>query len=163
MKFFYLLLLIFFYTSCGTQKLMIHVDKWQPYCGGARPTDEQAKGEKTAFSNEKFKLHFKDKPSLDLIITLDEKGNWNGKIPKNLSCTIFRLDKTISLDQLHKKYTVDLGSFYSKIDEKELIEWQSQADFIFQNNQSKSIDFEVRENCFVGLNPCIRYIGPKPK
>lgn len=163
MKFFNFLLLVLFCISCGTQKIIIHVDKWQPYCGGARPTDEQAKGEKTSFSNAKFKLHFMEKSALDFMITLDENGNWRGKIAKNLSCHMFRLDKTIIIEDLYKKYPSDLGMFYTKIEQVELILWQSQADFIFKSNESKSFDFEVRENCFVGLNPCFRYIGPKPE
>ena len=155
--------ILIFFSSCNSQKLALHVEKWKPYCGGAKPTEEMSKGLKTPFSGEKFKLYFKGKAASEKIISLDENGNWKGKIPKNVSCEIYRLDKTISLDELRKKYTKELGKFYTVIEDKEIILWQNQADFIIPIVTKKPVSFDIQDKCFVGLNPCIRYIGPLPQ
>jgi len=85
------------------------------------------------------------------------------KVPKNVSCEIYRLDKTISLDELRKKYTKELGKFYTLIEDNEIILWQNQADLIITIVTKKPISFDIQDKCFVGLNPCIRYIGPFPQ
>ena len=71
--------ILLFFCSCNSQKLAIHVEKWKPYCGGAKPTEEMSKGLKTPFSDEKFKLYFKGETASDKIISLDKNGNWKGK------------------------------------------------------------------------------------
>ena len=162
MKSIQIVAILIFLSSCNNQKLAIHINKWKPYCGGAKPTEDMLKGLKTPFSGEKFKLYFIGEISSEKIITLDEYGNWKGKIPKNVSCEIYRLDKTISLDELRKKYSKELGKFYTIIEDKEIILWQKQADFIIPIVTKKRISFDIQDKCFVGLNPCIRYIGPFP-
>lgn len=162
MKLLQFLVIPLFFSSCISQKLAIHIDKWEPYCGGVLPTEEMSKGTTTPFSEQKFKLCFKGETSSELIITLDENGNWKGKIPKNTSCEIYRMDKTINIEDLRKKYDKELGTFYEKIGDKELLLWQSKADYSIITIENRLISFNIQAKCFVGLNPCIRYIGPLP-
>lgn len=41
--------ILIFFSSCNSQKLALHVEKWKPYCGGAKPTEEMSRGLKTPF------------------------------------------------------------------------------------------------------------------
>jgi hypothetical protein len=40
--------------------------------------------------------------------------------------------------------------------------WKSTPDFTMEIKENKAVKIELKEKCFVGLNPCMEYIGPKP-
>jgi hypothetical protein len=95
-------------TSCTAQKISVYVEVHKPYCGGAKPTPEIAKGTRTPFSNQKVAIFNsasnKTKPPVFVkFIELDSLGKWNGKL-KPGSYDFFRAEKTLSISEIEKKY-----------------------------------------------------------
>jgi hypothetical protein len=158
---------LFILTSCSSQKVTLYVETWKPYCGGAKPTPEMAKGTRIPFSNQKVALYqsSKDKSNLRVFvkwIELDSLGSWKGQLkPGNYE--LFRSDKTLSLDELEKKYRKPDNEMYAFVGEEKLKMWKETTDFIIEVKENTSAKVELKEKCFVGLNPCMEYIGPKPR
>jgi hypothetical protein len=44
-----------------------------------------------------------------------------------------------------------------------LTAWKNTADFTMEVKENSEVKIELKEKCFVGLNPCMEYIGPKPR
>ena len=162
--FFYLLLLLL--TSCTAQKVSVFMEVYKPYCGGAKPTPEIAKGIRTPFSNEKvafFKMS-NDLKSFDFEkwIQLDSLGNWNGKL-KQGTYIVFRSDKMLTIEEIEKKFRKPDTEMYAFVGIKQLESWKATADFTFEVKDETNVSITLSEKCFVGLNPCMEYIGPKPR
>jgi hypothetical protein len=162
--FFYFSLLLL--TSCTAQKVTVAVEVYKPYCGGAKPTPEMAKGIRTPFSNEKvavFKMS-DDLKSFDFEkwIQLDSLGNWNGKL-KTGSYQVFRSDKMLSIEEIQQKFRKPDNEMYAFVGIKQLESWKATADFTFEIKDETNVSITLSEKCFVGLNPCMEYIGPKPR
>ena len=162
--FFYLLLLLL--TSCTAQKVSVFMGVYKPYCGGAKPTPEIAKGIRTPFSNEKvafFKMS-NDLKSFDFEkwIQLDSLGNWNGKL-KQGTYIVFRSDKMLTIEEIEKKFRKPDTEMYAFVGIKQLESWKATADFTFEVKDETNVSITLSEKCFVGLNPCMEYIGPKPR
>ena len=162
--FFYLFLLLL--TSCTAQKVSVFMEVYKPYCGGAKPTPEIAKGIRTPFSNEKvavFKMS-NDLKSFDFEkwIQLDSLGNWNGKL-KQGTYIVFRSDKMLTIEEIEKKFRKPDSELYAFVGIKQLETWKATADFNFEVKDKTNVTITLSEKCFVGLNPCMEYIGPKPR
>ncbi|MFY7669274.1 MAG: hypothetical protein ACOVQG_11040 [Crocinitomicaceae bacterium] len=162
--FFYLFLLLL--TSCTAQKVSVFMEVYKPYCGGAKPTPEIAKGIRTPFSNEKvafFKMS-NDLKSFDFEkwIQLDSLGNWNGKL-KQGTYIVFRSDKMLTIEEIEKKFRKPDSELYAFVGIKQLETWKATADFTFEVKDETNVSITLSEKCFVGLNPCMEYIGPKPR
>ena len=109
MKSIQLIAILLFFCSCNSQKLAIHVEKWKPYCGGAKPTEEISRGLKTPFSDEKFKLYFKGETASDKIISLDENGNWKDSTNATMVITWKELQATDGLTGFRVEVSSDGG------------------------------------------------------
>lgn len=162
--FFYLFLLLL--TSCTAQKVSVFMEVYKPYCGGAKPTPEIAKGIRTPFSNEKVAI-FKmsdDLKSFDFEkwIQLDSLGNWTGKL-KQGTYIVFRSDKMLSIEEIKQKFQKPDSELYAFVGIKQLETWKATADFSFEVKDETNVSITLSEKCFVGLNPCMEYIGPKPR
>ena len=162
--FFYLFLLLL--TSCTAQKVTVIMEVYKPYCGGAKPTPEMAKGIRTPFSNEKVAV-FKMSDDLKSFgfekwILLDSLGNWNGKL-KTGSYQVFRGDKMLSIEEIQQKFRKPDNEMYAFVGIKQLESWKAIADFTFEVKDETNVSITLSEKCFVGLNPCMEYIGPKPR
>jgi hypothetical protein len=162
--FFYLFLLLL--TSCTAQKVSVFMEVYKPYCGGAKPTPEIAKGIRTPFSNEKvavFKMS-DDLKSFDFEkwIQLDSLGNWTGKL-KQGTYIVFRSDKMLSIEEIKQKFQKPDSELYAFVGIKQLETWKATADFSFEVKDETNVSITLSEKCFVGLNPCMEYIGPKPR
>lgn len=153
-------------TSCSSQKVAISVETWKPYCGGAKPTPEIAKGIRTPFSNEKVAVYKMDNEtkSFSFIrwIQLDSAGKWIGSL-KQGTYEIYRADKMLSIEEIEKKYRQTDNENYAFIGEEKLKTWKATPDFSMEVKHKTEVKVELKEKCFVGLNPCMEYIGPKPK
>lgn len=163
MKPFIFLLLL---TSCTAQKVSIFMEVYKPYCGGAKPTPEMAKGIRTPFSNQKaavFKMS-DDLKSFDFEkwIQLDSLGNWIGKL-KHGTYNVFRADKMLSIEEIEKKFRKPDDEMYAFVGIKQLESWKATTDFTFEVKDETNVSITLSEKCFVGLNPCMQYIGPKPR
>lgn len=162
--FFYLFLLLL--TSCTAQKVSVFMEVYKPYCGGAKPTPEMAKGTRTPFSNEKvavFKMSDDLKSfEIEKWIQLDSLGNWSGKL-KLGNYIVFRSDKMLSIEEIQQKFKKPDSELYAFVGIKQLETWKATADFTFEVKEETNVSITLSEKCFVGLNPCMEYIGPKPR
>ena len=107
MKLFNLLFLVLL-TSCAAQKVAVHVEVFKPYCGGAKPTPEMARGERTPYSNQKIAVFRRsiDKDSAPILvkwIDLDSLGKWIGPL-KPGTYDLYRSDKILSMEEIEQKY-----------------------------------------------------------
>lgn len=153
-------------TSCSSQKVALVIETWKPYCGGAKPSPEMSKGTRTPFANEKVVLYKMNDDSksymLEKWITLDSTGKWNGKL-KIGSYQVFRGDKMLSIEEIQQKFRKPDNEMYAFVGIEYLKSWKETPDFTFEVKNEASVSITLRENCFVGLNPCLEYIGPKPR
>lgn len=142
------------------------METWKPYCGGAKPTPEIAKGTSRPFKNEKvilYKMNVDSKSyTIEKWITLDSIGKWNGKL-KAGSYQVFRGDKLLSIEEIQQKFRKPDSEMYAFVGIEYLKSWKETADFTFEVKDETTVSITLNEKCFVGLNPCMEYIGPKPR
>jgi hypothetical protein len=160
------ILAILILTSCSSQKVAISVETWKPYCGGAKPTPEIAKGIRTPFSNEKVAIYQMSDDlktfSFNKWIELDSEGKWSGSL-KPGTYEIYRADKMLSMEEIEKKFRQPDNENYAFVGEEKLKIWKATPDFSMEVKEKTEVKVELKEKCFVGLNPCMEYVGPKPK
>lgn len=165
MKYLRILILIVL-TSCSSQKVTLFMETWKPYCGGAKPTPEIAKGTSRPFKNEKvilYKMNVDSKSyTIEKWITLDSIGKWNGKL-KTGNYQVFRGDKLLSIEEIQQKFRKPDSEMYAFVGIEYLKSWKETADFTFEVKDETTVSITLNEKCFVGLNPCMEYIGPKPR
>lgn len=146
--------------SCSAQRQTLVFIKRTPYCGGAKPTPEMAKGTVFMASKSKFAITKKGEKKVEKWIVTDTSGIWTGKLAPG-SYEIYRAEKFLSNQVLITQFKLVDSEFYKFNGEKCLETWKSQPDFSFEANNSGSIHIELKGKCFVGFSPCIDYIGPK--
>ena len=158
---------VYFIASCQSYHIQLHGDIYKPYCGGARPTEEQEKGFVIAASNSifiVFDLSNNQKKAVKNI-KLDSNGNYFGVL-KEGRYVLKQVEKSWSTETLKNYYSVSDTINYRYAGEKKIAIWKEQLDYDFEvkKETSKSAyNFVLKERCFVGLNPCFEYIGPKPR
>lgn len=159
-----ILVSLVFLTSCTAQKVSIFIEVHKPYCGGAKPTPDMAKGSSVPFSNEKVAVYKVrgDLSSFYKWIQMDSDGKWNGSL-KSGNYKIYRTDKTLSIEEIQKKFRKPDSEMYAFVGEEMVKSWKETPDLTFEVKDQASVSITLREKCFVGLNPCMEYVGPKPK
>lgn len=152
------------------QKTTISLTARTPYCGGAKPTPEMALGTVRGLVNQVLVINYRKlnaKPTdkwLSLVVTLDSNGKWKGKIPKKSEITIYLAEQLLSLSELKTKYVLSDLKNYALKEDAAIELWKSEP--IYKNSIKtckKNLEIEILEKCFLGLNPCYQYIGPKPR
>jgi hypothetical protein len=162
MKYYLLLTLITFIYGCSSQRQTLVFIKHTPYCGGARPTPEMARGTTVMAAKSKFALTKKGEKTVEKWITTDTSGTWAGKLNAG-NYDVYRADKFLNSEVLK----VQMNSFiidttnYRFVGEKCIELWKNEPDYSFTVSNSGSIHIELKGKCFVGFTPCIEYIGPK--
>jgi hypothetical protein len=158
---------VYFIASCQSYHIQLHGDIYKPYCGGARPTQEQEKGVVMPASYKVyivFDLLNKQDKVLKKI-ELDSNGNYFGEFKVGYYA-LKQVEKSWSIETLKKYYSVMDTINYRYAGDKKITIWKEQLDYVFEvkKETAKSTNnFTMKENCFVGLNPCFEYIGPKPR
>ena len=157
---------VYFIASCQSYNIELHGDIYKPYCGGARPTEEQEKGVVIAASNRVYDvfdyLHNPDKVLKK--IELDSNGNCFGEFKVGYYA-LKQVEKSWSIETLKKYYSVNDTINYRYAGDKKITLWKEQLDYVFEvkkETPKNAYNFILKERCFVGLNPCFEYIGPKP-
>jgi hypothetical protein len=152
------------------QKTSISLAVRTPYCGGAKPTPEVAAGTTRSFGNQRLIIQYQKANELNsgkwnsLEITVDSNGNWKGKIPKKSNIRIFLADQFLSISELKSKYTLSDTKRFTLKDDASIELWKNKPIFEKSANElKKCIQIEILEACFLGLNPCYLYTGPKPR
>jgi hypothetical protein len=158
---------VYFIASCQSYHIQLHGDIYKPYCGGARPTEEQEKGVVIAASNRIYDvfdyLHNPDKVLKK--IELDSNGNCFGEFKVGYYA-LKQVEKSWSIETLKKYYSVNDTINYRYAGDKKITLWKEQLDYVFEvkkETPKNAFNFVLNEKCFVGLNPCFEYIGPKPR
>lgn len=155
-----LILGILVLMSCQAQKQTLVFIKHIPYCGGAKPTPEMARGTIEMAKNSMFAITKKGASKVEKWIVTDTSGTWRGKLEPG-SYDVFRAEKYLSTQELIIKYELKDSEFYKFNGEKCLELWKSQPDFSFDASKSGSVHIELKGKCYVGFRPCLDYIGPK--
>lgn len=155
-----------FISACQSTHIHLHGTIHKPYCGGARPTEEQAQGITIAASKMVFSVFEQLGAEQKFIknIFLDENGDYNGDL-KEGQYYLKRIEKTWEIPAINAHYLVFDTLFYRPKGEKAITQWRTEADASFDTKKGKlklEVNIPLTEKCFVGLNPCIEYIGPKP-
>ena len=158
---------VYFISSCQSYHIQLNGDIYKPYCGGARPTEEQEKGLVITASNRVYDvfdfLHNPDKVLKK--IELDSNGNYFGEF-KVGHYALRQVEKSWSIETLKKYYSVLDTVNYRYAGDKKIAIWKERLDYVFEVKEETSkstYNFVLKERCFVGLNPCFEYIGPKPR
>ena len=146
--------------SCSAQKQTLVFIKHIPYCGGAKPTPEMARGTVIMASKSKFAITKKGEKKIEKWITTDTSGTWTGKLNAG-SYDVYQAEKFMSTQELITQFKLVDSDFYKFKGEKCLENWKMQPDFSFETTNSGSIHIELKGKCFVGFSPCFDYIGPK--
>jgi hypothetical protein len=159
-------------SSCGlgkkkpvsfkvTGKIEVH----KPYCGGARPNPDQLKGYFEAYPNTTFyiKKSMNNDPKLETVaqFTTDENGAFSIEIPAGNYIGI-HADKVLSFDDYVEKLGKTTDKFFEYIGEKDAKFQHQHIDFILDVQADKTFNYAYKSKCFTGLNPLIKYTGPKP-
>jgi hypothetical protein len=158
---------VYFIASCQSYHIQLHGDIYKPYCGGARPTEEQEKGLVITASNTVFIVFDLSNNQKKAVknIELDSNGNYFGEFKVGYYA-LKQVEKSWSIETLKKYYSVMDTINYRYAGDKKITIWKEQLDYVFEvkKETAKSTNnFTMKENCFVGLNPCFEYIGPKPR
>ncbi len=161
----WLSVMFFVIVGCTPLVTIKVVNHW-PYCGGLLPTEQQRLGQYAPFTAHDFTI-ISGKYLIDF--TTNEMGEWTGKIKRNVKFEIYDKDKSLSFIELKLKYKLqgDSGSNnYRYLEEKEWQTWKTQSDYAWKENAaftSDTMHLVINRSCFVGTNPVITYIGPRPR
>ena len=132
-----------------------------PYCGGAAPTPEMAKGTDSPMKNAKFyivKMEDISKKSI-LSFTTDEAGKFLFKIEKG-NYFILSEDKVLSFDEFYNKKSVKESQFMKNRGIQCYKKWYNTPDYKLDTEKNTNIKIIFKSNCDVGMNPCLNYNGP---
>jgi hypothetical protein len=158
--------------SCGVKKLQTStktvavkgtIQTHQPYCGGAKPTEEMMKGTTTLSANQTFYLkpgisHVKKEPVF-MTFKTDENGQFNISVPMG-DYVVLSQDKIDSYEAYLKKYKVTSTYVEYLGDECSKRNYEA-ADFILRVQSDTTVVYTYKSRCQTGTNPCLRYTGPQ--
>lgn len=162
-----------FLSSCGLIKnkknfaiVKGKIEIHKPYCGGAKPNEEQLKGYFEPYSNSTFiiKKQMNNDKELETIssFSTNENGEFELKIPKGKYIVIHE-DKVLSFDQYIQKLSKTTDKFLKYIGDKDAKMQFESIDFFLEVEGDKTFQYAFKSRCFSGINPLLRYDGPKPQ
>jgi hypothetical protein len=156
--------------SCGMNKknpvnhlvpIQMQFQVHKPYCGGARPTPEMEKGELIPLSNQIFCMKLGNNDSYFFCeLETNDEGFISPIEIKPGTYELYREQKSQSFESF-KEYYRTTDTLFQYIGDKDAkIEFEK-PDFILSVEKDSTFNFVVQSKCYVGLNPLIKYIGPK--
>lgn len=144
------------------KKISIHAMVHKPYCGGAKPTPEIAKGTDEALANAEF-IVFKGESMEDgAAAVLKFKTNADGKADfqlENGSYCVYATEKMMSIEALKTKFNFNDPRNYVFREDKCFIMWKKTPDFRFQLVNDTLIRHLQNAKCWTGTIPCVTYVG----
>ncbi len=148
-------------TKCHKYKLSGTVYKHNPYCGGIRPTPEIANGTNSVFADKTFGV-VKDTTLRKVIkkFTTDKDGKFSIKLPKGHYFIFFDF-KLTDFESFYKKFS-EKKNFQKPNDRTCFFKWYKTPEYEIILSQDTTIEFTINSRCFVGINPCMQYTGPRP-
>ena len=168
----------FFLGSCATLKtekkeeakqenysVQLAVQTHTPYCGGAYPTPEMAKGSYGPQSNQKYLLikgsSYSSNADVYQSIQLDGQGAAQLSLPVG-DYLLVHPDKKLSYDAFLKKHQPSHPNEKNSRGDACFEKWYNSPDFIFHVASDTTFSFTQSASCFTGTNPCLIYTGPYP-
>lgn len=134
-----------------------------PYCGGAKPSPDVAAGYYESMKFEKFKIlkgsEFKEGLQPHQEITLDESGNINLLLEPGKYMMVHS-DKFLPLDEFMKKNGLIEEKNYELKGNDCFITWKNTVDLYFTVENDTIIELRQHARCWIGTNPCMKYVGP---
>lgn len=136
----------------------------EPYCGGAEPTEEQAKGGLKPIVNSTYYLK-KSKTNdptviAEQVFTTDENGDFSIKIEPGLYA-VLHPDKLMNFGEFKLKNKARTN-YYTDRDNDCFQRWYNSPDFLIYANTDTTVILNVKSRCYTGANPCVKYDGPMP-
>jgi hypothetical protein len=147
----------------GMYSVQLHGTVHHPYCGGAKPDPDVAKGYYESMKLEKFNLYsgkeIKRSNQPVKEVKLDEGGNVTLILAPG-DYYLLHVDKLLSTDEFMKKNGPFNNQHYVVKDKSCYEYWMSSPDLVFTVNADTVIEMRKKAKCWVGTNPCLEYIGP---
>jgi hypothetical protein len=157
-------------SSCSVLKpkkdgkaVVIHGTVHKPYCGGAKPSPDVAAGYYEPLSNQSFKIFSGAEYSVDLQEVSEFSFDQDGNVSLNLkpgNYVFMQSDKILPLDDFMLKYGVAPTDQFVVQDAGCFNEWKNTVDLYLNVENDTLIEFRQKAKCWVGTNPCLKYIGP---
>lgn len=165
-----LLLAILSLSACGLVSkksvdpvVKLHGTVHKPYCGGAKPSPDVAAGYYESMKHVSFKLYkgteYSSSSEFVMDVNLDEGGNAElNLLPGDY--LMMRSDKLLTVDEFISKNGPVEEKLYEMKERSCFEDWMRTVDLKFTVNGDTLIEFREKAKCWVGTNPCIRYVGP---
>jgi hypothetical protein len=155
------ILLANFSANAQLRNIAGNVQVINPYCGGARPTEQMEEYARTphAFEGKKFyirkgKLNTVKAKIIDSFIS-DAQGNFMIKLPKGIYSIILAEQKNaLNVALYNTKYQAADAACLQKW-------WRTPYYVLVVKSVNKPIDFLFTNRCYITSDaPCISYHGP---
>lgn len=159
-------------SSCGVirteqknKSVQLVIQTHTPYCGGAYPTPEMAKGSYTPQSGQRYVLlkgsTYSSSSTIIQTIQLDGQGGVNMALPIG-DYLLVHPDKQLTFNAFLKKYEPANANVKNSLGKECYEKWYASPDFTFHVSSDTTLQFTQRSSCFTGTNPCLIYTGPYP-
>ena len=144
--------------------IQIQVIKYLPYCGGAKPADEQLKGSSIPLTNTSFiiKTGHENHDSIPVLVTFTT--DVMGKAKLRLSPGSYQVLFTEKAQTFSAFYQeLGQGSVHLKPKPESCFRnWWRRPEAILKIQDSiLSYQIFLEAKCETGFNPCLTYTGPK--
>lgn len=147
----------------GTVEIKLSGTVYHPYCGGAKPDPDVAKGYYESMKFGKFKLYeglsYKSGNIALQDVDLDEAGNITLFL-KPGDYYLLEADKLLSVDEFKKKNGPANEIHYLVKDKSCYENWMKTPDLVFSVKNDTVIEMRAKAKCWIGTNPCLEYVGP---
>jgi hypothetical protein len=144
------------------KKISLHALVHKPYCGGAKPTPEIAKGTDETLANADFVVFkgtsMEDGATAILKFKTNAEGKANFQLEQGTYC-VYATEKMMSIEALKTKFNFNDPRNYVFRDDKCFAMWKKTPDLAFQVINDTLIRFIQNAKCWTGTVPCVDYIG----
>ena len=152
-------------TDQKNKSVQLVIQTHTPYCGGAYPTPEMAKGSYTPQSGQRYVLlkgsTYSSSSTIIQTIQLDGQGAVNMALPAG-DYSLVHPDKQLTFNAFLKKYQPANANEKNSQGKECYEKWYTSPDFTFHVSSDTTLQFTQRSSCFTGTNPCLIYTGPYP-
>ncbi len=152
------LFFVFIGFSTFAQKTSLTFNTHLPYCGGARPTPEMAKGTTAPAAGQKFALIRVGGTKVKWI-TLNDKGQWKGRLKKG-TYNIYREEKRMTIVEIKSKHKLSSSELVQYKGDECITEYCNTPDFKMEITGNAEFTFTINGKCNIGFRPCLEYVGP---
>ncbi len=147
-------------------KVTLLLKSHTPYCGGAKPNAINQKGYTQPLDSMILIVQRKNMGDISTQkmwkIISDQNGHVDIMIPNGEYWILFE-DKIHSLDSFYNKSIAGLSSYFQPMDVECFQKWQQTPESRFEVQSDTTLTLTLKKYCHTGFNPCLLYIGPKPK